>query len=259
MTDLPVVPDWFETRPEGDGITRVGEPHVDLWLGANVWHVRGRDRDLVVDSGLGVAPLRAGVPMLFDREPVLVLSHAHPDHVGGAHEFTEVLVHPAEEGLVREPGPVSLFGPELLEVLGIDPATLPDDEEAAPEVLLDAVPHPGFALRGFVNRPAVPTGTVAEGDRVDLGDRVLTVLHLPGHTPGSLALYDERRGELFTGDVVYEGGLVDCCHGSDVAAYLDTMRRLLELPVARVYPGHGDCFGQDRLRELARGYLTWRG
>lgn len=258
MTDLPVASPWFSARPEGDGITRVGEPHVDLWLGANVWHVRGRDRDLVVDSGLGIASLREGVPALFEREPVLVLSHAHPDHLGGAHEFAEVLVHPAEEGLVREPGPVSLFGPELLAALGIDPAGLPGDEEPAPEILLDAVPHQGFALRGFANRPAAPTGTVAEGDRVDLGDRVLTVLHLPGHTPGSLALYEERRGELFTGDVVYEGGLVDCCTGSDVPAYRDTMRRLLELPVHRVHPGHGDCFGQDRLRELARDYLARR-
>lgn len=256
---LPVAPEWFSARPEADGLTCVGEPHVDLWLGANVWHVRGRDRDLVVDSGLGVASLRAGVPALFEREPVLVLSHAHPDHLGGAHEFAEVLVHPAEEALVRSPGPVSLFGPELLVALGIDPAGLPGDEEPAPEILLDAVPSAGFELQGFANRPARPTGTVVEGDRIDLGDRMLTVLHLPGHTPGSIALLDEHRGDLFTGDVVYQGGLVDCCAGSDVPAYLATMRRLLDLEVARVLPGHGEPFGQDRLRELAAEYLTWRG
>jgi glyoxylase-like metal-dependent hydrolase (beta-lactamase superfamily II) len=51
---------------------------------ANIWHVRERDRDLVADSGLGVASLRHHVPALFERDPVLVVTHAHLDHLAGA-------------------------------------------------------------------------------------------------------------------------------------------------------------------------------
>jgi glyoxylase-like metal-dependent hydrolase (beta-lactamase superfamily II) len=256
--DLPVASPWFEVRPEVGGVTRIGEPHVDLWLGANLWLVRGRDRDLVVDSGLGVASLRAELPRLFERDPVLVLTHTHPDHLGGAHEFDQVLVHPAEEALARSPEPGTLLGGRLLASLGIDPADVPPDEDPIPELLLDAAPHQGFDPVGFMVRPARPTGTVQDGDRIDLGDRVLTVLHLPGHSPGSVNLYDERSGELFSGDVVYEGGLVDYCARSDRVAYRATMQRLLELPVSQVHPGHGDDLDQDHLRRLAREYLRER-
>ena len=48
--------DWFRVSDVGDGVTLIEEPHVDPLLSANVWHVRGRDRDLVVDAGLGSSP-----------------------------------------------------------------------------------------------------------------------------------------------------------------------------------------------------------
>jgi len=68
---------------------------------------------------------------------------------------------------------------------------------------------------------------------------VFTVLHLPGHTPGSIALYDEQSGTIFTGDVIYDGQLLAEIVGSDIDDYLHSMRRLREMPVRVVHPGHG--------------------
>ena len=60
-----------------------------------------------------------------------------------------------------------------------------------------------------------------EGDRIDLGDRAFSVLSLPGHTPGSIGLWDEADGTLFCGDAVYaEDPLIDQAPTSDVEAYL---------------------------------------
>ena len=59
MIDLPVADPWWVVAPAGDGVTLITEPHVHPFLRCNVWHVRGRDRDLVVDTGMGLAPLRA--------------------------------------------------------------------------------------------------------------------------------------------------------------------------------------------------------
>ncbi len=51
---------WFETRRIDDAITLVSEPHVIPLMRCNIWHVRGRDRDLLIDTGMGIASLREG-------------------------------------------------------------------------------------------------------------------------------------------------------------------------------------------------------
>lgn len=247
---------WFETRQVGAGVTRIVEPRVHPFLRANAWHVRGAERDVLVDAGLGLVSLRASLPELFTRDPVLVVTHAHLDHVGGAHEFADVAAHPAEAELVENPRPVSLFAGDLCDVLGVDDA---DFRAALPELLVDGDPLRGFDPHSYAIRPAVVTRTVRDGDQIDLGDRTLTVLHLPGHSPGSIGLLDEAAHALFSGDALYDDGvLLDDLVGSDVAAYRATMRRLSSTGCDVVYPGHGPTFGPGRARELADAYLRTR-
>jgi glyoxylase-like metal-dependent hydrolase (beta-lactamase superfamily II) len=68
---------------------------------------------------------------------------------------------------------------------------------------------------------------VDEGDEIDLGDRTFRVLHLPGHTPGEIGLWEEATRTLFSGDCVYESGvLLDELPESSIADYVRSMRRL---------------------------------
>ncbi len=248
--------EWFRITEVGEGITLIEEPNVHGLLSANIWHVRGRDRDLVVDSGLGVVSLRAALPALFDHDPVLVLTHAHLDHMGGAHEFDDCRVHAAEAGYVRRPERVTLAARPLLEILGLRDA-VPADHEL-PEILLKAVPDAGYDPAAYALNAAAGAIDVGEGHVVDLGDRALSVLHLPGHTPGSIALFDSAAGQLFTGDVIYEGGLIDACIGSNVTNYVSTMRRVLDMPIERAFPGHGPILDRHNLHAIARGYIESR-
>ncbi|MDT7692529.1 MAG: hypothetical protein QOI75_1896 [Pseudonocardiales bacterium] len=251
-TPLPVAATWFTSTPVDAAITLFTEPHVHPLLRANFWHVRGRDRDLVLDCGLGVTDLRRARPELFEHDRILVLSHAHLDHMGSAHEFDEVWAHPGEA--VARPAPGSLFGPELAAQLGL--ATLAG--EPLPELLITARPHPDFDPADYRLRPARVTRALGDGDTVDLGDRAFTVLHLPGHSPGGIALFEERTGTLFSGDVVYDGELLDELDGSDIEAYLATMRRLRELPVHTVHAGHDSSFDGARLHDIIDTYLRVR-
>jgi glyoxylase-like metal-dependent hydrolase (beta-lactamase superfamily II) len=250
---LVVTDGWFRAVGLGDGITRIDEPRVHPLLRANIWHVRGRDRDLVVDSGLGVASLRGHVPALFEHHPVLVVTHAHLDHLGGAHEFADCRGH-ADEPMAN-PHPGSLHLAPLAAELGLDPALLGD---ALPDLLLTVLPRPGYDPGRYRLRPAPPTCLLADGDHVELGDRAFRVLHLPGHTAGSIGLLDESSGVLFPGDVVYDDVLLDELTGSSISDYLTTMERLHDLPVRVVHPGHGDSFGADVLRRIAADYLAKR-
>ena len=45
---------WYETRRMGDDVTYIGEPFIKEFYRCNIWHVRGRDRDMLIDSGMGV-------------------------------------------------------------------------------------------------------------------------------------------------------------------------------------------------------------
>jgi glyoxylase-like metal-dependent hydrolase (beta-lactamase superfamily II) len=93
-----------------------------------------------------------------------------------------------------------------------------------------------------------------------LGDGITRIrkTHVPGHSPGSIGLYDQRNGVLFAGDAVYVGELIDDLQHSHVEQYVVTMERLARLPVAVVHAGHYDSFSQSRVRRLIDEYLRRR-
>lgn len=251
---LPVADSWFARQSMADGVTLLSESHVDPFARCNVWHVRGRDRDLVIDTGLGVQSLRAAAADLFERPVTAVLTHSHFDHVGGAHEFASRVAHVSETSELAEPNgfrglTARALGRELvvrLRTAGYD----------VPEQFLTALPSAGFEVDTYAVRRAPLTGTVRDGDVLDLGDRVFEVLHLPGHSPGSIALFERRTKILFSGDAIYDGPLLFDLPGSSLPDYVRTLRRLLELDVAVVHAGHDPSFGKERLREIALRYLA---
>ncbi|MBH0237315.1 MBL fold metallo-hydrolase [Methylobrevis albus] len=232
---------WYETVPFADGIALIHEPWIPPFFRCNMWLVRGRDRDLLVDAGLGAVPLRANMPLLSGRPVLLLASHTHFDHIGAAHEFAERLVHPAEAGVLADPAnDATLFSHYAS-----------GDADAE---MFDALP-PGWDARRYRIPPAPATGLVGEGDRIDLGDRVLTVLETPGHSPGHVSLFEEATGTLIAQDVIYDGALVDDCAGADKAVYRATLRRLRELEPRIVHGGHFQSFGRTRFRQLIDAYL----
>lgn len=247
---------WFQRHTVDDAITLLWEPHVIPLMRCNIWHVRGRDRDLVVDTGMGVMSLTDELSDLVDKPVTAVATHGHDDHIGGHHEFDDVVVHPAEAALLLDPPLRTLhirdaWGDEVVDGLEAMGYAVPE------EYFVDAVP-PGVELTSFRQQAVRSVRRVTEGDVVDLGDRVFEVLHLPGHSPGSIGLWEAATGTLFSGDAVYDGPLLDELPDSDIAAYCITMERLLTLPVTVVHGGHDPSFGRDRLQELAQAYLRRR-
>lgn len=247
---------WFERRRIDDDITLIWEPHVDPLIRCNIWHVRGRDRDLMVDTGLGIASLRAAARDLLAKPVIALATHTHYDHSGSMNEFAERVVHRAEAATLAEPPPwAALRAADM-------PATirrmLTDAGYPLGEALVTAYPHPGFDPGAFRTPPAAPTRLVDEGDIIDLGNRAFEVLHLPGHSPGSIGLFEAESGVLFSGDAIYDGPLLDELPGSDIAAYVATMRRLKALSVSVVHGGHDPSFGRARLLAIADAYLARR-
>jgi glyoxylase-like metal-dependent hydrolase (beta-lactamase superfamily II) len=253
---LPIAERWFETKRISDDITLLWEPHVTPLMRCNIWHVRGRDRDLVIDTGMGIVSLRAAAKNLFDRKVTAVATHTHTDHIGGHHEFDHTLVHELEADELRSPRDkgtllASVMGEEEIRKLGEAGYPIEGD-------LITALPEAGYDMGAYGTKDSVVTEIVTEGDVVDIGNRHFEVLHLPGHSPGSIGLWEQATGTLFSGDAIYDGPLLDEIDGAHIPTYVRTMKRLRELPVQVVHAGHDPSFGRARLVELCDAYLRRR-
>merc|ERR1712083_1087437 len=110
----------------------------------------------------------------------------------------------------------------------------------------EVVPKPaGWRAQEYCTKPAY-VESFEEGRVFDLGDRKFTVLHIPGHSPGSVALHDPENGVLATGDTIYQTshGLIDWYPGSNITMMVSSVKRLLDLArdntVNTVLTGHND-------------------
>ncbi len=232
--------DWYRIRRLGDDVTLIDEPWIHPYYRCNIWHVRGRDRDLLVDTGMGVVSLREQVPLVTERPLTAVASHTHYDHVGGHHEFADRVAHRGEAGLLAQPTRANTLA------------------EWVSDDIFDRLPPTPYLSATYAVRKAPATRIVADGDVIDLGGRHFEVIHTPGHSPGGIALWETATGILFSGDIHYDGPLAEDLYHSDPADYLRSMKRLLEIPVRVVHAGHYPSFGAERHRALIRAWLDAR-
>lgn len=252
---LPVAADWFRARLLSPGLTLIDEPHMHPLFQANMYLVEGAERDMILDTGMGVAPLRPYLEALRgDRgKPLIcVSSHAHLDHIGGAHEFDDRRIHAAEAADQANPEPYSLlksgYAPESLAryaAAGYPPLW---------DVVIDALPSSGYDPTAYALRGAPATSFVAEGDVIDLGGRLWKVWHLPGHSPGGIGMFERSSGVLISSDAIYDGPLIYDGPGTDLDAYEASFRKLEALPVSIVHGGHNSAFGPERMAEIIAHY-----
>lgn len=230
--------DWYRIRPLSDGVTWIDEPYIQEFYRCNIWHIRGRDRDMLVDSGMGVVPLRQWVPLLSERPLDAVASHTHFDHIGAHHEFPCRLCHEAEAHFLENPSRAGILA---------DPYVT--DE------IFDILPPQPYLSTAYQVKSAPATRLLVDGDVIDLGDRHFEVIHTPGHSPGGIALWEAASGILFSGDIVYDGPLIEDTYHANAADYMRSMVRLYDLPVRIVHGGHFASYDRTRHRAIIRAWL----
>jgi glyoxylase-like metal-dependent hydrolase (beta-lactamase superfamily II) len=131
------------------------------------------------------------------------------------------------------------FGNKFLyDTYGIKPEACQEDEY----LLEDVVAH----VRSFgldVKEEAQPLGNyITDQQEIKFGNVSFKAFHVPGHSPGSMAFYDEKEGVLFAGDVLFRGsiGRTDLPKGDYATLILSITKKLLPLPDSTVvYCGHG--------------------
>lgn len=229
---------WYRIETVGNDVTAISEPYIKAFYRCNIWHVRGSKSDMLVDSGMGVVSLREWVPIVTEKKLTAVASHTHFDHIGSHYEFEHRLVHPAEADLMAQPTRANTL---------VEPYVTDD--------IFTGLPPEPYQSTTYAVQEAPATGLIEDGDVIDLGNRVFEVIHTPGHSPGGIALWEAKSGILFSGDIHYDGELIEDTYHSNAADYLRSMERLLALPVKVVHGGHFPSFGAERHRMLIRNWL----
>lgn len=242
----------------------VYRPEKALWPApANSFLLKDARGGALIDAGCGYAERYGQLKrFLADNglEPrdihTVVLSHAHPDHIGAvpflleeADPSVRIVAHSIEAPLAAEPQLLN----KTFDMCHIKDYYLERLEGVQPAGIIEY-----FSAMCPMSAVEV-TDTVEDGDVLRLGERDLEVVLTPGHAPGHIALFDRRDGTLLSGDLV--GAIVAwyCPSGGGAQAYLDSLDRLESLGASRILPSHGEPISDVGLAiDATREFITAR-
>lgn len=204
--------DWFAIEDLGPGVIAIGEPrfHQINWN----YLVLGQRRALLFDTGPGVRDISKVVRALTTLPVTAMPSHMHFDHTGCLSKFEDIAI--ADLPVLRACERDGWF-------------------HASDEI------YRGFR-EGMVWTPVKVKHWLPIGSQIDLGGRVLELLHTPGHSTDSVSLWDAENNLLFAADYVYQGPLYAQIPGADLKSYLQTAEALLPMLSGEtaIYGSHGD-------------------
>jgi glyoxylase-like metal-dependent hydrolase (beta-lactamase superfamily II) len=235
--------DWFEVERIADGCYQITEGDPVLPCHSIVF--RDGDEAVLVDTGLGIGDLRAVAEDLAGTEVPVLLTHAHWDHLGAAHQFDDVSIDDRERG----PGgrvAIDVLSDEFTERPGQFVRSYLDQGREFPD---------GFDPDSYAIEPIEGAAALAPWDEVAVGDRTLELVPIPGHSPGQLAVLDRVSGVCHGADVLEPGGEIFAhFRHSDVDEYRDTIDRLVDLREEGAFDtlttGHGEPLRGDDLSVL---------
>ncbi|HOP10922.1 MAG TPA: MBL fold metallo-hydrolase [Oscillospiraceae bacterium] len=204
------------------------------WEETHCYLLNGTERSLLIDTGLGICDISEEVKKRTDQPVTAVATHIHWDHIGGHRYYPDIYAHEAELNWLSGEFPLTM---ETIRDMVIDRCDLPD----------------GYDVNGYEFFQGTPTRVLHDGDVIDLGGRVIRVLHTPGHSPGHMCFWEEARGYLFTGDLVYKDTLFAYYPSTDPAAYLDSLEKVASLSVKKVFPAHHSLEIKPEILNRMRG------
>ena len=196
--------------------------------GEKCYLIEGKDKALLIDGLSGVGQLKAFVRELTELPVIMAATHGHLDHIGAAFEYKEVRIHPKDISLLYSKahgGDEARFNfATLFMKYGLKLRTNPQREDTIPACPIVTLP-------------------IIEGDRIDLGGRLIEVAELPGHTAGSVVLVDREKKLAFGGDACNLNTLLNLPESETVETYHDSLLRFKKWQGSfdRMYCGHDEA------------------
>lgn len=211
----------------------------------SIFVLEGEHTSLVIDTGTGIGDLKAAIAKLTKKPYILVITHQHPDHVGGIGGFKEAYLNEQDWDLFPYPPSVENRKQYAGFITKRSGLKYPYDPET--DIVDLGVPAKRLPL--------------TDRQTFDLGGRVVTAYACPGHTPGSFVLIDSLSKILFAGDAINGNLLYGAMPGSDPKGFVsvETALRALERlekmqgdKFTRIYNQHHDYrpFGEPFAEDM---------
>lgn len=209
---------WFSVSKIDDNTFAINEDK--HWEETHCYLLCGVKNALLIDTGLGVANIKKVVDSLTLLPVLVVTTHIHWDHIGGHKYFENIAVHEAEKEWLSIKFPIPLQA--VKHNLVCKPCDFPLD----------------FSIDSYQLPKISPQQILHDGDCLDLGERKITVIHTPGHSPGHCCFYEPERKYLYSGDLIYSGCLDAFYPTTDPQLFWQSIKKIQHLDVERVLPAH---------------------
>lgn len=209
---------WFTVEKiDGDTFAISEYKH---WEETHSYLICGTEKAILIDTGLGIANIKAIVDRLTSLPVLVVTTHVHWDHIGGHKYFSSIAVHEAEKDWLSLQFPIPLQ--VVKQNLTSQPCDFPED----------------FILDDYQIFKGMPQIILHDKDCFTLGNRIITVIHTPGHSPGHCCFYEPERRYLYSGDLIYKGCLDAFYPSTDPQQFWESVRKIQSLNISRILPGH---------------------
>lgn len=200
----------YTVRELVPGIFRIGNSMVfmDLIVGAH--------HALLFDTGYGFGDLKALVRSITDKPLYVVNSHGHVDHACGNEQFGGALIHELDLQLAAE------HNGRQMRMAELETAQVPLD----------------FDLETYLQLGTGELTPVGEGHCFDLGGLTLEVVHLPGHTAGSIGLWCPEKKLFWVGDAINCFVWLFLPEAQPLDVYIATLHKAARLPFTHMLQSH---------------------
>ncbi|WP_027622981.1 MBL fold metallo-hydrolase [Clostridium lundense] len=215
--------DWFTIEKIDDVTYAISE--YGHWEKVHSYLLIGKECALLIDTGLGIGNIKKEVDLLTDLPIKVVTTHVHWDHIGGHNLFSDISVHQEDAKWLRNGIPMPI------DVIRKNVICQPFIKEAPKE----------FDINKYNIYTGNPTKELIDNDIIDIGSREIRVIHTPGHSPGHICLWEEEKGYLYTGDLIYIGTLYAFYPSTDPIQFKHSVDKISQLNnIKNILPAHND-------------------
>jgi len=211
---------------------------IDEFAITQCYIIEGEEKAALIDTGMGQGNLRSVIDQLVQKPYIVINTHGHIDHIGGNDEFRDhdIYLNAGDDSIAHIENNTSETNRRYFE---------------------KSFHEPGFYGQKYYNMNRSYQGftyhDLREGDTFDLGGRILRVYQTPGHSKGSVVIWDETNHYLYSGDTVVSTPILilsDIGNSATVEVFHQSMNKLMKLrdQVELIFPGH-------YIRPIEREYI----